>query len=195
MAGAKGQVYTLRVKNLSPSRIEVINTVDGRHTLKDEEGDAMANRGLIFNAGIEGEFTGWRLDNDRTREFVFGSPDRSVAVQATGSDSNVGVIGFAAYRERQRDAFYARYMGVAGAAAYSANAGDSITRGLGTGMGETRHDHIGTTTFDRAGGLPDILTIGYDTLPNLTVRGIATPIEPNAFPGSARTGTTGYERY
>lgn len=98
--GVPGQAYTLGVRNMTMGRVEVITAIDGRNTLKDEAGDAKRNEGLIFRAWASGEFSGWRINNDETRQFVFGEPERSVAAQATGDVSNVGVIGFAAYREQ-----------------------------------------------------------------------------------------------
>jgi hypothetical protein len=68
VAGTPGQAYTLRVKNLTSGRIEVINTVDGRHTLDDEPGDAQRNRGLVFSSHSTGAFTGWRISDQQTRE-------------------------------------------------------------------------------------------------------------------------------
>lgn len=207
VAGLPGLPYTLRVRNLTSGRIEVINTVDGRHTLKDEPGDSERNRGLIFAAHSTGAFTGWRLNNDETRQFVFGAPDRSVAAMATGSASNTGVIGFAAYRERELPATaFASYgnspilrgggASFAAAASFDSNmaskpAGDAAPRGLGTGMGERQSDHVGTTTFTRAAGSPDILVIGYDTEDALRAMGVMGPPEPSAFPGAG----TGYEKY
>jgi hypothetical protein len=185
------------------SRIEVINTVDGRHTLEDEPGDAERNRGLVFAAGSAGEFTGWRVSNDETRQFVFGSPGRSVAAQATGSVENTGVIGFAVYREAQPA--YHNMPFVAGAAAATAppnlsanmvslgGADPSMTpRGLGTGIGERQTDRVRSTTFSRAAfdGGPDMLVIRYDTQAALEAMGI-TGAEPDAFPGTG----TGYDRY
>lgn len=210
-AGTPGQAYTLRVRNLTPGRVEVITAVDGRNTLKDEPGDHRQNRGLIITG--TGEFTGWRVSDDETREFIFGAPDGSVAAQATGSTSNVGVIGFAVYRERRSfpAATYTpnygnfrggvipvasaspvtRGMSLGDGAATMDWAGDDTPRGLGTGIGEARQDHVGRTSFDRASGEPSIVVIGYDTREALDAMGITGPAGPNAFPGIG----TGYERY
>ena len=201
--GVHGRTYTLRVHNLTNGKIEVINTVDGRHTLEDEPGDTSACKGLIFPAHYTGEFTGWRLNDDETRAFKFGSASSSVAAQATGSTSNTGVIGFAVYREQTSyyTNTYSSYPGgqavasasAGAAAADSATFDDSILRehSLGTGMGEKISDHVGRTTFTRAYGGPDILVIGYETEDVLLAQGILGPAEPNAFPGAG----TGYEKY
>jgi hypothetical protein len=124
--GVPGQAYTLGVRNMTMGRVEVITTIDGRNTLKDEAGDAKRNEGLIFRAWASGEFSGWRINNDETRQFVFGEPERSVAAQATGDASNVGVIGFAAYRE-QPSWYGSSYSATAPAPPYLSSAGQSMT--------------------------------------------------------------------
>lgn len=207
-AGAPGRIYTLRVRNRTGVRAEVIATVDGRHVLKDEPGDPRACQGLVIPAHGEYEFRGWRVSDDQSREFLFGEPASSVAAQATGSTANIGVIGFAAWSEREVQVHYG------GAGAYDsilrggapdvafASAGP-VTRGvtataantmgpgsLGTGIGAHQDDRVGRTDFTRTGE-PDILVIGYDTEAELTRRGILGPADPDAFPGAR----TGYERY
>lgn len=204
VAGVPGRAYTLRIRNLSWGRIEVVNTVDGRNTLKDEPGDARNNRGLVFYGGQTGEFTGWRTNDNETREFIFGNPEHSVAAQATGSAANVGIIGFAAYTEKVPPPVYEapvyrsypggqsfNYMGGGPVATASAGGPEPMTRGLGTGIGETRNDAIGRTDFIRIGA-PEILTVGYDTEQALAIMGVGIAYsEPDAFPGMG----TGYEHY
>jgi hypothetical protein len=206
VAGMLGQVYTLRVKNLTSGRIEVINTVDGRHTLDDEPGDSQRNRGLVFSSHSTGAFTGWRISDQRTREFIFGSPERSIAAQATGSTENVGVIGFAVYREKFSGYGFGDevYRG-GGLESFSATRGATkggpatfggesyATRGgsLGTSMGASQDDRVGRTTFTRDGVDPDVLVIGYETEQVLREQGVIAPAEANPFPGAQ----TGYAKY
>jgi hypothetical protein len=220
-AGTAGTVYQLQVKNLNPrGRVEVLAAVDGRNTLKDEPGDTHHNRGLVFGAGSTEYFTGWRLSDTETRQFVFAAPGRSVAAQATGSAAGAGVIGFAAFAEADAPPlmYYSLnattpgpFMGNIGAASggtltrgvsYTASAGAAqdvffspsavadAASQLGTGIGERQTDRVRSTSFIRAGG-PDIIVIWYDTLAMLDAMGI-TGGEPAAFPG---IDATGYERY
>jgi hypothetical protein len=206
VAAVPGQSYVLRVRNLTGGRIEIISTVDGRNTLKDEPGDIRASQGLVFGAFQRADFTGWRVDNEQTREFIFGVPERSVAAQATGSVSNVGLIGFAVYREQTYAEQYRSYRaGPFPGATYAGNmmstsvtavasAGDAgpdePVAKLGTGIGAYQADRVTPTTFTRTGE-PDVLVIGYDTIEALRAAGIVSPAGPSAFPGSG----TGYERY
>jgi hypothetical protein len=199
--GTEFAIYTLRVRNLTSGRIEVITTVDGRNTLKDEPGDSFQNRGLIIPGHGTAEFTGWRISDDVTREFVFGSPQSSVAARATGSAAGTGVIGFAVYREYIQPAptwdIYSTSAPVGSAGPVTrgvamAAASAAPQSSLGTGIGEARADHVGRTQFHRATGAePDLLAIGYETEDILRMRGLLGPAEPDAFPGIG----TGYEKY
>jgi len=208
VAGFPGAAYTLRVRNLTSGRIEILNAVDGRNTLKDEPADMRASTGMVFGPHQQGDFTGWRMSDDEASDFLFGAPERSIAAAATGSTANVGVIGFAAYREQQRHDYLrsagapvafasggpaqVSYGGAKGMSmGASAAADEPVSRGLGTGMGERHHDHVGRTSFERAAGDPDVLAIGYDTSEALDAMGITGPAEPNPFPGAG----TGYEKY
>jgi hypothetical protein len=199
-AGAPGRAYALHVRNLTSSRIEAIVTVDGRHVLKDEPGDPHACRGIVLHAYCTYEFQGWRVSDEETREFLFGEPAAAAAAQATGSTSNVGVIGFAAWRERQTS--YRLDSGIlrgsapvayasAGFETRSMNTAETRSGSLGTGIGASQDDRVGRTDFTRDGSEPDILVVGYDTEAELIRRGIIGPADPDPFPGAR----TGYEKY
>lgn len=204
VAARPGDAFQLQVRNLAGHRVEVINTVDGRNSLKNEPGNLTTNRGMIFPGLKTACFSGWRLNDNETRQFVFGTPAGSVAEQATGETSNTGVIGFAVYREQNwtlGDASsYAEWptgsatlSPVAVAAASSLSIGDAVqcnnvSQGLATHMGERLEDKVSRTHFVRSGP-PDILVIGYDTAEAL--RDLVGPPEPNPFPGSE----TGYELF
>ncbi len=203
VAGRAGSVYELNVRNLLSQRIEVINTVDGMNTLKEEEGDLEESLGLVFSPLSTHPFTGWRISDHETRQFVFGSPAGSVADQAVHSTENTGVIGFAAYREVSRVSRRGRAHGMTlGACATSdvavaaaaagpggmSSAAEAPANSLGTHMGEKQEDYVGRTTFIRSGP-PDVLVIGYDT--EEALRDIMGAPEPNPFP----RGSTGYSKY
>lgn len=187
--------YMLRVTNLLDIRIEVITTVDGRHVLDDESGDMYRNSGFVIPARGSYVFRGWRKNDMESGQFVFCDPRSSVANWATGSQNNLGVIGFAVHRERRFEPF--TYMSVAAAAPAAASGmrprGDmERSAGLGTGMGDTLHDPVRRISFDRDGAAPDTLAIGYDIEEALQEMGILRPADPDPFPA---TNKTGYSRF
>lgn len=194
VAGVPGTAYTVRVASVTGGRVEVVASVDGRHVLDDEPADPYRCRGLVASGAYE--FKGWRVSASETRAFTFADPEASVAVAATGSASNVGVIGLAVHRER-RATWTAAYDSLPVAAA-SAGPATYATRGLtrsadlGTGMGAAQHDPVGRTDFTRDGYGPDILAIGYATEDALRAMGLLVPADPDPFPGA---GQTGYAKY
>lgn len=99
--GAPGKHCTIQVSNTSSGRVEVIESVDGRDVLIDQAA-SLHNSGMIVRPFDSWQNKGYRLDDDRVTEFVFGDPDASIAAQATGSTSNVGVIGVAIYAEKPK---------------------------------------------------------------------------------------------
>lgn len=191
VAGTPGQVCQVRVMVLTGGRIGIAMSVDGRDILEDQVADLSRPSLQIITGGYT--FKGFRVDDEKTREFILGTVTGSVAHQA-GSTASTGVIGLAGWRERLPVAGYAKsilrrdnedwtQVAVAGAT------DDMTPRSLGMHAGETRHDPVGRTTFDRD-GTPDVLEIGYNTMAALEAMGI-TQRRPTAFPGR----TTGYEAY
>jgi len=195
VVGRPGQVYTLGVRVLGHGRVEVLNSVDGRNTLKDEPAVMTKITGLVIRGA--GEFTGWRVSDQETRQFMFGNPAQSIAAQATDGDtSNVGVIGFAAYAEYNYAGYRSAAPDLLGGGGYrGATRGlESMgaTRGgsIGTGAGATISDRVGTTHFERYGAAQE-LVIGYDTEEVLRELGVLRPALPQAFPAE----DTGYAKY
>lgn len=190
-AGVPGTAYTVRVRNLTRARVEVILTVDGRHALRDEPGDHYACRGLVIPACGSHEFPGWQLDDREAGQFKFTDPSAGVAAAATGSSEHAGQIGFAVHRERAE--VVATYNSILRRRPAPA-AGMTGRASLGTGIGATVSSPLGRTKFERDGNPPDLLVIGYGTEAALRAQGIipaAPEADPHAFPGQG----TGYRRY
>jgi hypothetical protein len=201
--------YQLRVRNLLDNRLEVITSVDGRNTQKDEKADKTKSVGTTVNAYEILTITGWRLNDSQTGQFRFNEPQRSIAGQLAEPDlANVGVIGFAVNREanRSRRMYYDPAFGSAVAPnAYS----EPLKRGftteeptkdgsVGTGIGATLHDPARKPSYEppvvRSQGTPaEVVAIGYDRREILEEMGLLVPAEPNPFPGI--TTDTGYAAY
>jgi hypothetical protein len=224
VAGTAGASYTFTVRNLTGNRIKVAASVDGRSVLDDAEANWHTNTGMVINAWQRYVFRGWRVDDDTTREFIFGDPEGSVAAQATGTDANVGVIGLAAFQERlpyrprlQRSGTPYYYGAATRGSGQSMSApiattakADFDTTGLagdlGTGIGTYQADAVRRTTFSTDEGSPDVLAVGYASYATLKAAGIIReqPLgDPDPFPGNrehrhlwlSEREKTGYERY
>lgn len=197
IAGVPGKPYVIRVRNLSGGRLNVLESVDGRDVLHDKPA-SYKNMGMVITGTWDNR--GWRLDDNRVREFVFGDPSESIAARATGSTANVGVIGIAYFTEAVRYMASSAYsatidmMGVK-SFAVSRGAGGQSLSDLGTGIGEEHQDRVGHTHFERATTEPArVYEIQYRTREWLVANGIiGDGLEnlPSAFPGE----TTGYEKY
>jgi hypothetical protein len=208
IAGEPGQSCQVLIRAAGGGRHLAALAVDGRDAQDDQPADLDRARGLVFTGKCT--FSGYRVDNERVREFTFGSVDGSVADQA-GSTASVGVIGIAVWRERVLPVTYVNTptwgsYGFAGPSVTSGTMTPTVSaRSLGDtpvavaaaaggaplGMhaGGMRDDHVTSTTFTRDGA-PDLLEIGYDTYAALEAMGI-TRTRPTAWPGR----TTGYESY
>lgn len=202
-----GASFALVVRNCTSRRLEVVTSVDGRNTLTDEAA-GIDSSGMVIGAGSTCRFTGWRLNDDGTREFVFSDDiERSVVHQAGGDTGNAGVIGIAAWREQQdqpaavasaspwpRGSRTDVYWGTRGMTVNSAAPAAGASAGpqdLSAGIGTYKADPVGRTTFTRT-GTPDIVVIRYASEAALEAAGIigARKMLPDPFPADG-----GYARY
>jgi hypothetical protein len=211
VAGVAGAKFAIEVDNLG-SRAEVLCSIDGRNTLKDEEASWDTNQGLVIPAYGSYRFDVWRTSLDGGREFVFGDEiTESVVAQVGGDTENAGVIGLAMWQEQRPqprpyppvyDSYrMTRERGPGGQSVVSytnesapvtaAAAGPAMD--LSTGIGAYKSDHLGTTSFKRGTG-PDILLVKYASQAALEAAGIAVYHGPKAFPGSEKPAVSGYER-
>jgi hypothetical protein len=207
VAGAPGQAYALRVENLSDGQIEVVAAVDQRNVLKDEPVNLKTANGMLIRSRGSYTWKGWRLDDANVGQFVFGTPEVSVAAQATSSVSSTGVIGFAVYTELPYGGYspYATRSG--GVSKGVSRGGPSLMggasrggfeveeRSLGTGIGATVSDGVQHVHFSRAPGDPAIVGLGYHTYEVLDAMGLIRAGEPEPFPEpSTATGYGAYTR-
>lgn len=198
VAGMPGHRYALRLTNTTGARVLVVVSVDGVNAVTGQTA-APNQAGYVLDPWETTEITGWRKSLDDVAQFVFTDPADSYAAR-TGRPRNVGVIGVAAFREREpgwRRPPITHSEAVAEAAAPQAN--DAAKResraqsaqGLGTGHGEREWAPVGSTTFVRSGRQPvQVSEIRYDAPRRLRAMGILPRphhhIEedaPRAFPG------------
>lgn len=196
VAAPIGKPFDILVLNRSRGRVEVVSTVDGRDTLDNLPGEYFRNRGMVVRPGEVWRNTGWRLNNQQTGRFVFSDPSQSVEARATGSVSNGGVFGFAVFQERP--GYYSEPQNYRGATRGGGNfdSREAMTKGmgdLGTGMGNTVLDPVGSTEFVRQNDRrpDDLITMFYASEQWLLQNGIIVPPDPEPFP-AMMLGTTGY---
>jgi hypothetical protein len=199
--GHVGQRYSLRVRNGSWRRVEVVAAVDGRDVLDGRPSD-WGKRGYIVNPYSDVVIDGFRLNLDSVAAFRFSSVPQSYAARM-GDARDVGVVGAAIFSEqppryvppppvRPVDPYRAQEERGAPTADMSADAaaqpsapsmGEGHAKaarkmesrpGLGTEFGEQRDDsRVQEVGFVRASGRPDaVLSLRYNDRAGLLAMGI-----------------------
>jgi len=201
VAGRPGSRYSVRMRNRSASRVLVVLSVDGVNAISGETASA-SQTGYVLAPYQSAEITGWRKSMNEAAAFYFTALPDSYAAR-TGRPDNVGVIGVAVFRERERVVEVAprafdraapaapQALGAArerGDAAPAAKAEGALRdERLGTGHGEREYAPITHTAFERASDRPDeIVQLRYDSVENLIALGVLRPTRvpgPEPFPG------------
>jgi hypothetical protein len=100
IAGSEGQRYNLRLHNHSPGRVEVVVTVDGRDVISGQLGDYVKQRGYVLDPFESLVIEGYRQSFDSVAAFRFADLADSYSARL-GTPVHVGLIGVAAFAERQ----------------------------------------------------------------------------------------------
>jgi len=197
--GARGDRYSVRIRNQSGSRVEFVTSVDGRDVLDGNPAN-WTKRGYIVNPWDQVVIDGFRLDQNRVAAFRFSSVRDSYAARM-GNARDVGVVGVAVFTERRQPPMLERRrlsnelggLGSRGegpqpssAAPPSAAAdemrAESVEKaapskkarpGLGTEFGESRWSYVSEVDFVRAGSQPAfVLSLRYDDRAGLQAMGV-----------------------
>ncbi len=102
VTGNKNKNYSLVVKNLSHTRLEIVLSVDGLDVL-DGKSASTKRRGYIVSPGETLNVKGFRKSADAVAAFKFSSVNSSYSQLSGNGSRNVGVIGMAVFTEKGRD--------------------------------------------------------------------------------------------
>jgi hypothetical protein len=100
IAGRPGARYAVRLVNTSGERVLAVVAIDGVNVVSGETA-GVGQRGYVLEPWQRTEITGWRKSDDEVAAFEFTSLADSYAAR-TGRPLDVGVIGVAVFREKQR---------------------------------------------------------------------------------------------
>ncbi len=206
VAGRPGSRYAVRLSNRSGARVMVVLSVDGINAVTGETA-GLGQVGYVLMPGQSTEITGWRKSLTEAAAFYFTALPDSYAARTDRPD-NVGVIGAAVFRERERapevsrrpfdsaepslaqNADRARGAAESSAApAPAAKAAGSLRdERLGTGHGEREYMPTSQTRFERASERPnEVVRLRYDSHERLLASGVIRPRPapwvPEPFPG------------
>jgi hypothetical protein len=187
--GQPGQRLAVALQNNTGERVLAVLSVDGVNAISGQTAGA-SQAGYVLEPWQRIEVRGWRKSYSDIAEFYFTDLPDSYAAR-TGRAENVGVIGVAAFRERQYapvpvEPYYeprpqigradqARSPSApaaeasadsAGAAKSSAPYGERrdlarTRQELGTGHGERRYDPVTGTRFERESSRPNQVVALY----------------------------------
>ncbi|MEO8181221.1 MAG: hypothetical protein ABI895_20475 [Deltaproteobacteria bacterium] len=104
--GQPGERYSLSIENRTGQRYEVVATVDGLDVLDGQDGSP-EKRGYLISAYSSVMIDGFRRTEQEVAAFRLGDVAHSYAA-SQGNARNVGVIGVAAFAERQAVVYYPR---------------------------------------------------------------------------------------
>lgn len=190
VAGTPGHEYEVRLANRSGGRVLTVISVDGVNAITGETA-AASQSGYVLDPGRRASISGWRKSLERVAAFYFTALPDSYAARTDRPD-NVGVIGVAVYRERERAPEpwiggdeSRRQSGPAEATAPAAKsqaengAADRSRERLGTGHGREHSAPTRYTAFERASDAPaETIAIYYDSRANLIAAGVIPAPRP-----------------
>jgi len=200
VVGRPGNEYAVRIRNCTGRRVLAVVSVDGVNVITGETASPDQSGYVIEPYGYV-NIEGWRKDLDRTAAFYFADAGDAYATR-TGRPDNLGVIGVAAFREREPVMMFedAEVAAAPPSGAGRESSADSKAQGrsaaseaaglpaLGTGHGRREWSPARQVAFARASSNPEQrVVIRYDSRENLVAMGIlprqAPPWhEPNPFP-------------
>lgn len=99
--GRDGSNFELEFKNKTPSRVEVIFSVDGLSVIDGKEAGPSSS-GYVVNGDETIRIPGWKLTDAEAASFVFSGKKTSYSTQMTGSSRNNGVIGVMVFSEKPK---------------------------------------------------------------------------------------------
>lgn len=174
IVGERGHEYTIRVRNDSNARVLAVISVDGVNAVTGQTASP-SQSGYVIEPGESVTVEGWRKSLERTAAFVFTTPSRAYAARTHRPD-NIGVIGVALFRERERYrvAAPAAETGDAQAAQRSAakSAGPAAPS-LGTGHGRSEYSPAQWTAFERESDTPSqVVVLRYESRDSLMAMGV-----------------------
>jgi hypothetical protein len=192
----QGSRYTLHLANRTGERVAVLLTVDGLNVISGER-QAVDQRGRMYvlDPWESADIQGWRTSLDDVRRFTFVDEQASYAARSGKTNSRMGWIELAVYRERHRytyrqapdvSAQAPRAEAPAPGARENSNkddrddaqaekreqGGGKAQSFPGTGWGEQTHDPVRVVDFEAESSAAERITLRYEYASALRALGI-----------------------
>jgi hypothetical protein len=104
VVGIPGHRYSVHMSNRTAERVMAVLSVDGVNAVSGETANA-EQTGYVLAPYQSTEINGWRKSVTEVAQFNFTALSNSYAAR-TGRANNVGVIGVAVFREKQKPVWY-----------------------------------------------------------------------------------------
>ena len=104
IAGRPGAKYAIEIRNRMGERVLAVTSVDGVNVISGDTA-SWSQSGYVLDGGEHYKITGWRKTDSEVAAFTFTASPNSYAAR-TGRPGNIGVIGVALFREKQREIAY-----------------------------------------------------------------------------------------
>jgi hypothetical protein len=181
VAGEPGHQYEIRIRNESRHRMLAVTSVDGVNVISGETASEQQS-GYVLTPHESVSIEGWRKSLSDVATFYFTRLGDSYAAR-TGRPDNVGVIGVALFRERDRCCSRSDQsedsMSAPSTAQEREGSAAHAESKLGTGHGPREYSSAQYVEFVRASHSPDeTLVIYYDSKRNLVAAGVLPRIRP-----------------
>jgi hypothetical protein len=200
--GEPGHEYAISVTSREPGRLLAVGSVDGVNIVNGETA-AVDQNGYVLAPWQQFVINGWRTSLQTTNAFYFTTVADSYAGR-TGRPDDLGVIGFALFREkapccgwwhgdaerRSREESHDRAAEAPSASAKSEGLAAQRDDRVGTGYGRSEYSEVTYADFQPASSQPsEMITLYYDSYENLRKKGVIPrhpkprPRDPRPFPG------------
>jgi hypothetical protein len=190
IVGEPGHEYGVSVTSREGGRLMAVGSVDGVNIVSGNTA-AIDQGGYVLAPRQNFSINGWRTSMQSTAAFYFTTVADSYAAR-TGRPDDLGVIGFAFYREKSRTPCCGWMERQAPAPSMKSEVSGQAQRDerIGTGYGRSEYSQVEYTDFERASQRPDeVLALNYDSYENLCKKGVIPSKsrwqrhDPQPFPG------------
>ncbi|HNY12578.1 MAG TPA: hypothetical protein PKK26_13395 [Candidatus Wallbacteria bacterium] len=189
--GREGRHYSLLIVSRTDGRIKVVSSVDGLDVVDGSSRKGYDRMGHIINGYGSANIRGWRISDNEVASFCFGPISESYAMKMD-RPSNIGVINFAFFREKEEYveppiyidrgmSEYEKRENSGGAerkvlsdTGYSSSPKERVpSQSIGTEFGESRYSSVKRVDFEERTSYPEhVININYASHEDLVKRGV-----------------------
>lgn len=105
----EGTRYEIEIKNNSYNRILAVVSIDGLNIINGKHEKPEEAPGYVLNSYMSEKIPGWKVSQEKVREFYFTRPENSYSKKLGADQHNIGVIAAAIYKEKPQYTIYTNY--------------------------------------------------------------------------------------